>query len=285
MVPLRHIQLPGLTSYTRASRIQKLGVDHHLKFRAIKRKITPPQVLTFQTPPTYTCGRREVGKLTPEQIEHLRAGGEANFYEAQRGGQTTFHGPGQLTAYIICTLPHHGLKTREFVTLLEQSVIDTCSYYGIAGKCTKDPGVWTENGDKIASVGVHVQRYVTSHGIALNVSPDLKWFDRIVACGLPDKKATSFEREGIKGIELDQVAKTYAHCLSELFEGVEGFHEVRLRSEEDIEHWKRKRSIEKRVEELEALQQKGAEGIEEQLETARKDLAQLMDGENEYETF
>ena len=277
MISLRHIHPPGLISYSRASRLQQSGIDHHLKYRAFRKDFTPPQVLTFQTPPTYTCGRREIGKLTIEQIEYLKAGGEAEFYEAKRGGQTTFHGPGQLTAYIICTLPRHGLKTREFVTLLEQSVIDTCNYYGIAGKRTKNPGVWTENGDKIASVGVHVQRYVTSHGIALNVSPDLKWFDRIVACGLPDKKATSFEREGIKGIDVDQVAKTYAHCVSELFEGVNGVDEVKVRSEEEIEQWNRKRTSEKRIKELEALQEKGAEDVEEQLETARKDLAQLVD--------
>lgn len=236
---LRHLHLPALTPYEQASSIQQNLVYYHLKNRVAESRLLkrglkwiPPEVLTFQTPPTYTCGRREVGKLTIAQVRHLEAGGEAKFYEAQRGGQTTFHGPGQLTAYVICTLLCHNLDSRSFVRLLEQSVIDTCRHYGIQGERTENPGVWTRKGDKIASLGVHVQRYITSHGIALNISPDLTWFDRIVACGLPGKKATSFEREGITGITVDDVAKTFAQCVSELMQGVEGVHQVKRETEE-----------------------------------------------------
>ena len=237
---LRHLHLPGLTAYEKASSIQQHLVDYHklkkpLGKSGVKRtsEWIPPEILTFQTPPTYTCGRREVGKLNAAQVRHLEAGGKAKFYEAQRGGQTTFHGPGQLTAYVICTLPCHNLNSRSFVHLLEQSVIETCRRYGIQGERTENPGVWTEKGEKIASLGVHLQKYITSHGIALNVSPDLTWFDRIVACGLPGKKATSFEREGITGITVDDVAKTYAQCVSELIEGVTGVCQLKTKTEEE----------------------------------------------------
>ena len=236
---LQHLHLPGLTPYEQASRIQQRLVSCHLQNRLggsgrLKRSLDwiPPDLVTFQTPPTYTCGRREVGKLTVPQIRHLEAGGEAKFYEAQRGGQTTFHGPGQLTAYLICTLPCHNLDSRSFVRLLEQSVIDTCQFYGIQAQRTENPGVWSRKGQKLASLGVHLQRYITSHGIALNVSPDLKWFDRIVACGLPGKKASSFEMEGLFGIPVDHVALTYAHYVSELMQGVDGITPVSRETEE-----------------------------------------------------
>ena len=237
---LRHLHRPGLTHYEQASIIQEFFVIDHLNNRLKTRwksgmpstlrrsdlRPKSPQLLTFETRPTYTCGRREIGRLTEEQIKHLRADGHAEFYEAQRGGQTTYHGPGQLTAYLICTLQMHNLNTRRFVQLLEQSIINVCKTYGIVGKRTKDPGVWTEKGDKIASVGVHVRRYVTSHGIALNLSPDLKWFDRIIACGLPEKRATSFEREGVPNAEIIKVAKVYAQCVANLLDNVDGVKEI-----------------------------------------------------------
>lgn len=248
-VCLRHLHLPGFTVYEQASRIQEFIFQRHLASRISKggtgkvyTSIPPlhPQVLTFQTPPTYTCGRREIGKLTAPQVAHLKAGGKAEFFEAQRGGQTTFHGPGQLTAYVICNLLTHQLTSRRYVHLLEQSVIETCGNYGIEALRTENPGVWTKNEDKIASVGVHLRRYITSHGIALNISPDLDWFDRIVACGLPEKKATSFEREGVKGISIDNVAKTYAMCLSNLLPGVNGVIEVQIKPNREVLRMKQK---------------------------------------------
>lgn len=240
---LHHLHLPGLTVYEQAARIQEDIVKRHIARRIGQggtgiveqhRNVLSPQVLTFQTPPTYTCGRREVGKLSTEQVSHLKAGGKAEFHEAQRGGQTTFHGPGQLTAYLICNLLTHGLTSRTYVHLLEQSVINTCRRYGIETECTKNPGVWTKSDDKIASVGVHLRRYISSHGIALNISPDLSWFDRIVACGLPEKKATSFDREGVKGIELDDVAKTYAKCVAELLQDVHGVEIIKTKTDEGV---------------------------------------------------
>jgi len=197
---LRHLHLSGLTSYFRVAALQDRLVRVYLDHKA-DPNTTPapfPALLTFQTPPTYTCGRRESGKLSESQIAHLKAGGKAEFYEALRGGQLTWHGPGQLTAYLIVSLKEHGLNIRSHIGLLESSVMATCKHLTLTTHTTENPGVWigTQPDDrKIASVGVHLRRNVASHGIGLNVSVELSWFDRIVACGLVGKQATSIEKE------------------------------------------------------------------------------------------
>lgn len=197
---LRHLHLPGLTPYLRASAIQEHLVRLHLDHKASQSTAPAPGpvLLTFQTPPTYTCGRRENRALSSEQIAHLRAGGKAEFHEALRGGQTTFHGPGQVTAYLILSLQEHDLNARTHVRLLENSVIGTCEKYGLEAHTTENPGVWvglSPDERKLASVGLHLRRHIASHGIGLNVTVRLWWFDRIVACGLPEKKATSIKKE------------------------------------------------------------------------------------------
>ena len=197
---LRHLHLPGLTPYKRASAIQEHLVRLHLDHKASQStaQAPGPLLITFQTPPTYTCGRREIGALSLEQKAHLRADGRAEFHEALRGGQTTFHGPGQVTAYLILSLQQHNLNARTHVRLLEDSVIGTCEGFRLEAHTTENPGVWigfSPNERKLASVGVHLRRHIASHGIGLNVTVKLWWFDRIVACGLPEKKATSIQKE------------------------------------------------------------------------------------------
>lgn len=217
---LHHLHLPGLTPYLRASAIQSHLVRIRLNYKALPDLLRdrtpppPPTLLTFQTPPTYTCGRREIGRLSSSQVTYLQTEGKAEFHEALRGGQTTFHGPGQLTAYLILTLDAHPASARKHVQLLESSVIDVCLKHGIEGFTTINPGVWISPEKKIASVGVHLRRYVTSHGIGLNVSTDLSWFHRIVACGLVGKKTTSFEAEGVIGKEVGEVAEVFAEYVA-----------------------------------------------------------------------
>ncbi|MCJ1431578.1 hypothetical protein MMC27_000932 [Xylographa pallens] len=229
---LRHLHLSSLTPYAHASHLQALLVRHHLDHKALCLPLRlsapppPPTLLTFQTHPTYTCGRREISTITPEQITYLRAGGTAEFHPALRGGQTTYHGPGQLTGYVILALDAHGLKPATFVHFLESSVIETCKRYGITGFTTENPGVWTSEEDKIASVGVHLRRNVASHGVGLNVTTDLKWFDRIVACGLVGKRATSLEKEGVVGISVDDVAEVLAQCMAEGLKNVDAVENI-----------------------------------------------------------
>ena len=217
LMRLRHLHLPGLTPYNRVSLIQESLVHLHLDHKASQSTAPAPGpiLITFQTPPTYTCGRREVGTLLRHQKLHLRAGGKAEFYEALRGGQTTFHGPGQLTAYLILSLRVHNLNARTHVRLLEDSVIGTCKKFGLETHTTENPGVWigpSPDERKLASVGIHLRRYIASDGVGLNIAVKLWWFDRIVACGLPDKKATSIEKE-YENMVADNKTKSKGHGL------------------------------------------------------------------------
>lgn len=144
----------------------------------------------------------------------------AEFVQALRGGQITFHGPGQLVVYPIISLARpysfsastvgssHPLSTpvnsstsrkslspRCYVHLLETVTIETLAHYGLTGIRTENPGVWVDEDTKIAALGVHLRRNVTSHGVGLNVGTDLRWFGRIVACGLEGKGVTSMVEE------------------------------------------------------------------------------------------
>jgi lipoate-protein ligase B len=229
LVPkLRHIHLRGPLPYATAARLQESLVT---RFLASKPPATtpppPPHFITAQFHPVYTCGRREVGNVSAEQQAYLRADNRAEFVEALRGGQTTFHGPGQLVAYPILDLRTHKLTPRNYVCLLEKSVIAVCAQYGIKAMTTENTGVWTSDDDKIAALGVHMRRNITSHGVGLNVDTDLWWFDRIVACGLVGKRATSFKNHGVQvqgGVE--EVGHVFASEVAGRLEGVEGVERV-----------------------------------------------------------
>nr|OQO21328.1 hypothetical protein B0A51_11139 [Rachicladosporium sp. CCFEE 5018] len=189
---LRYIRLPNLTSYTQASELQSKLVAQHLAYKATPAANSRPlpAVITAQFNPVYTCGRREIGSATPAQQDFLRAGGQAEFHEALRGGQTTFHGPGQLVAYPIIDLKRHG--------------------------------VWIDDDRKICAVGVHLRRNVSSHGIGLNVSTDLSWFERIIACGLEDKSVISLEAVGVRGLSVEDVGEIFVKALADGLDGVTG---------------------------------------------------------------
>lgn len=207
---LVHLHFPHVVPYATAARLQEALVSRFLQSKPPTNAPAPlPRIITAEFKPVYTCGRREVGSVSAEQQKYLRADGRAEFVEAMRGGQTTFHGPGQLVAYPIIDLKTHKLTPRDYVCLLEKSLLATCARYGIKAMTTENTGVWTTPDDKIAAVGVHMRRFVTSHGIGLNVHTDLWWFDRIIACGLEGKRTTSFEREGVKGKSVEEVAEVF----------------------------------------------------------------------------
>lgn len=224
---LRHIHLPSLTTYTNASNIQDRLVRHFLAHKASPSTIPAPTptILTAQFHPVYTCGRREIGSVSPEQRAYLTEQtpwGKAEFHEALRGGQTTFHGPGQLVAYPIVDLKRHGFSARCYVHALENAVIRTCATYGLPTARTENPGVWTADGEKkVCALGVHLRRNVSSHGVGLNLSTELGWFGRIVACGLEGKGTTSLLGEGVKDIGVEEVGDVFVRSFGEELEGVE----------------------------------------------------------------
>lgn len=216
MRPLIHLHFPRPISYRTAQTLQEALVSRFLASKPPSNlPAPPPHIITAEFNPVYTCGRREVGTVSSQQQEYLRAEGQAEFVEALRGGQTTFHGPGQLVAYPIIDLRSHRKTPRDYVCLLEKSLIATCAKYNIKAMTTEHTGVWTTPDDKIAAIGVHMRRHITSHGIGLNVNTDLWWFERIVACGLEGKRTTSFEREGVEDVEVREVGKVFAAEVGE----------------------------------------------------------------------
>ncbi|KAI5845923.1 hypothetical protein BZA05DRAFT_426930 [Tricharina praecox] len=213
--PLHHVPL-GRIPFSAAAALQSHLVSLFLasKSPSASHSPPPPTLLTAEFPPTYTLGRRE-RTLTSSQASHLSTSGRASVVPTLRGGQTTFHGPGQLTGYLILDLKTHALSPRCYIRLLEDSVIGTLAHYGIRGFTTADPGVWTSAERKICAVGVHMRRNVTSYGVGLNVNTNLWWFDRIVACGLEGKQATSLLREGVEGETVAGVAGVWAGVLAD----------------------------------------------------------------------
>jgi lipoyl(octanoyl) transferase len=144
---------------------------------------SPDQLWLLQHPPVFTQG--QAGKP-----EHLLAPNEIPVVQTDRGGQVTYHGPGQLVGYLLLDLRRAGLGVRSLVTLLERSVIDLLDSYGVKATARRDaPGVYVD-GAKIASVGLRIRRGCSFHGLSLNVNMDLEPFNRINPCGHPDLPVT-----------------------------------------------------------------------------------------------
>ena len=163
--------------------------------------------------PVYTVGRggQESNLLaTPERLRTLGA----RLIRVDRGGDVTFHGPGQLVAYPIVEL-HDALDLRRYVRTLESAIIDTAATFGVsAGRVEGLTGVWVEDQRKLAAIGVRVKRGVTTHGLALNVNADLRWFDEMIPCGIPGKGTTSLARELGGPMEMERVEDELARQLA-----------------------------------------------------------------------
>ncbi len=139
-----------------------------------------------------------------------------DFHPADRGGDVTYHGPGQLVGYPILDLREWKRDVRAYVRGLEQAIIDTVAEYGIAaGRIPQLTGVWVGE-SKIAAIGVHLSRWVTSHGFALNVDTDLSYFQYIVPCGLT-KAVTSMAQLGVRAT-LDEVGRTFTENFARVFD-------------------------------------------------------------------
>ncbi len=157
-----------------------------------RRSEIPDTVLLLEHEPVYTIGR---GK----DKSSLSGGGKEQLpfpvIETNRGGQATFHGPGQLVGYLILDLHSYGMDLHVYLRNIESFLIDFLNEYGIsAGRREGQTGVWVED-RKIASIGVGVRKWVSMHGFALNIGRDLSAFDAIVPCGIQDVEMTSLERE------------------------------------------------------------------------------------------
>ena len=175
----------------------------------------PDTVILLEHPPVVTRGRR-----TEELEIHLPSEADVELVETNRGGRSTFHGPGQLVCYPILDLKRHGRDVKRYVRTLEEAIIATLAAFGIEGtRLDGLTGVWLAPPPrKIASIGVHVARWVTTHGYALNVDLDLTPFTRwITACGLEDAAFTSMAAELGRPVSVGGVRPRAAAALEEVF--------------------------------------------------------------------
>ncbi len=200
----------GLVDYAEA-----LALQRALRERRIEGSVGDT-LLLLEHPPTITLGRRTAHDDLLVDREGLRRLGFA-VAEVERGGRATYHGPGQVVGYAIVSLKERGLSVPSFVALLEQTGIDYLAELGIeAGRREGFNGVWT-NGRKIGAIGVHLRRWVSLHGFALNVDPDLRHYDAIVPCGITDAEATSVRREIGSAPPMSEAKRGVAAALSYAF--------------------------------------------------------------------
>jgi lipoyl(octanoyl) transferase len=224
MSVLQVIQL-GTIDYATALKLQETLVELRKQGRI------EDTLLLLEHPPVITLGRNADAKNIVDSPESLAERG-VEVFEIKRGGDVTFHGPGQLVGYPICDLRGFTPKVGavEFVRRLEEVLIRACAEFSIDGQRVPGlTGVWTnpDHGDakKIAAIGVHISRGITSHGFALNVTTDLDYFKMIVPCGIADKPVTSMEQEwgGLenktlgKKLELEAVSHAITRQFGQVF--------------------------------------------------------------------
>lgn len=179
------------------------------QFTETRSSLTPDEIWFTEHPPVFTLGLNA-------SREHLLTPGDIPVIQVDRGGQVTYHGPGQLMVYPLIDLKRAGLGVRDLVTGLEQTVVDLLGDFDIEAASRKDaPGVYVE-GRKVASVGLRVRRGGSYHGMALNIDMDLEPFSRINPCGFSDLEVTDLTALGIGESRTEIQARVQAHLLRHL---------------------------------------------------------------------
>lgn len=193
------------------------------KLSAEEQLITPNHLLFCQHPHVYTLGKSGHQENLLMNDEQLNAAG-AQFYKINRGGDITYHGPGQLVGYPILDLENFFTDIHKYMRLLEEAIILTCADYGLsAGRIDGLTGVWLghedgQNPRKICAMGVKCSRWVTMHGFAFNVNTDLNFFGNIIPCGISDKAVTSLQQELGQEVVMSEVAEKLKGHLADLFD-------------------------------------------------------------------
>lgn len=217
----------GLVDYKNAWDLQeellKKAVEVKIQNRKQKTTNLPEQHLIFcEHPHVYTLGKSGVQNnllLNDAKLKEL----EAEFYKINRGGDITYHGPGQLVMYPILDLEQFFTDIHKYMRLLEEAVIETLAHFGIHSKRYDGlTGVWLDaenaNARKICAMGVKCSRWVTMHGIALNIAPDLKYFEHIIPCGIQDKAVTSMAKEMGTAPNFEEVRLMLSKKMASVFQ-------------------------------------------------------------------
>jgi lipoyl(octanoyl) transferase len=186
---------------------------------AVKNGEGPERFFLLEHPHVYTLGRNASGEDVLASPEWLAAQG-VEIAECDRGGQVTYHGPGQLVGYPVVNLSPDRRDIRRYVRDLQEVLIRTLADYGVAGRPGEEQafiGVWAGD-EKIASIGVHLSRWITTHGFALNVATDLSYFAGIIPCGLQQVRMTSIERLIGRAPALPEIAAVATRHFGEVFD-------------------------------------------------------------------
>ncbi|MEM9671146.1 MAG: lipoyl(octanoyl) transferase LipB [Cyclobacteriaceae bacterium] len=223
-----NVQHLGLIDYAQAWDYQEKIFSETVQTKIANRKqpdqqqTTQNYLLFCQHPPVYTLGKSGQEDHLLLSVKELAEKG-IQYYPINRGGDITFHGPGQIVGYPILDLDHFFTDIHRYLRTLEEAVILTLANYGIdAGRIPGLTGVWIDyeqqkNPRKICAMGVKSSRWVTMHGFALNVNTDLSYFDHIVPCGIKDKAVTSLEKELGGQQDLEEVTAILLKHLSGQF--------------------------------------------------------------------
>ncbi len=218
----------GLIDYKAAWDFQEKLFNESTELKLYNRKNPEDQkeiknhLLFCEHPHVYTLGKSGDSShllINQEELEENKA----TFYKINRGGDITYHGPGQLVGYPILDLDQFFTDIHKYLRYLEEAVILTLKEYNIeSGRIEGLTGVWLDYQDpfkarKICAMGVRCSRWITMHGFALNVNSDLHYFNNIIPCGINDKKVTSLHLELKQPVEMSEVAKKLKKHLSELF--------------------------------------------------------------------
>lgn len=225
-VIFRHM---GLLDYQQAWDYQEALFADTVQLKIANRKrpeaqqqVTTNYLLFCQHPHVYTLGKSgQLDHLLLDEAQLQEK--QACFYKINRGGDITYHGPGQLVAYPILDLDNFFTDIHRYLRYLEEAVMLTLADFGLeGGRIEGLTGVWLDhvkqkNPRKICAMGVKSSRWVTMHGLALNVNPDLSYFGHIVPCGIRDKAVTSMQQELGTTVDLASVERSLRHYLAELF--------------------------------------------------------------------
>lgn len=198
-----------------------LAMQNAIRKKKEENRTYPNFLMVLQHNNVFTIGKhgKKENILVPQEtLDKLGV----DVVEIQRGGDVTYHGPGQLVAYFLLDLQTLSIGIKDFVWKMEETIIKTIRKYGIEGKRIKEyPGVWVEykkEPRKIAAVGARASKKITSHGLALNVNPKMEYFEMIVPCGIKEYKPISMEEILKTKIGIKKVYKTFIQEFAEVFE-------------------------------------------------------------------
>ncbi len=198
-------------------------IDQKIQIRNGNTELVTKNYLLFcEHPHVYTLGKSgSVDHLLLNEVQLEE--NNANFYKINRGGDITYHGPGQLVGYPIFDLDHFFSDIHKYLRFLEQAVIDTLAEYDVVGdRMDGLTGVWidanTPKARKICAMGVKSSRWVTMHGIGFNINSDLSYFSNIIPCGIDDKAVTSLKQELGREIDMSELAQILKEKLANQFE-------------------------------------------------------------------